>query len=227
MFAARRSCSRLCVALTMARSRAFPSATVGYPTAGANTPAQQLSRIRSLCRIAHVNGNDRRLAHFELKTALLQFTLEHFCVAQSSFTSFRLLANPAAQRRLQAAAVAGGCEVETEGRRADTKSSAHASRQTYRHRADGLAERSHLDVHAPVALLVVTVRAAAPSTRGSVRVIHHHDALYFRPGRKVPAAARCRRPSKIRHRNNQLLPGKLAFSCRMRSQSFTSLCLKP
>src|SRR5580704_3949577 len=37
--AARNNCSRLCVALTMARSRALPSATVGNPTAGAKTPA--------------------------------------------------------------------------------------------------------------------------------------------------------------------------------------------
>jgi len=31
--------SRLCAALIIARSRAFPSATVGNPTAGAKTPA--------------------------------------------------------------------------------------------------------------------------------------------------------------------------------------------
>jgi len=35
------SCSRLCVALTMARNLALPSATVGYPTAGAYTPASK------------------------------------------------------------------------------------------------------------------------------------------------------------------------------------------
>src|SRR5580704_7465822 len=37
--AARNSSSRLCVALTIARNLALPSATVGNPTAGANTPA--------------------------------------------------------------------------------------------------------------------------------------------------------------------------------------------
>ncbi len=39
--AAFKSCSRLCVALTIARNRALSSATVGYPTAGAYTPASK------------------------------------------------------------------------------------------------------------------------------------------------------------------------------------------
>src|SRR5260370_3430750 len=40
-------CSLLCAALTIARSRAFPSATVGYATAGANTPASNNFRENS------------------------------------------------------------------------------------------------------------------------------------------------------------------------------------
>src|SRR5579859_1962157 len=40
-------CSRLCAALTIARSRALPSATVGWATAGANTPASNNFRENS------------------------------------------------------------------------------------------------------------------------------------------------------------------------------------
>src|SRR5260370_24911041 len=38
---------------------------------------REFERLRC---IPHVNWNNRRLAHFELKTALLQFALEHFRV---------------------------------------------------------------------------------------------------------------------------------------------------
>jgi len=78
--------------------------------------ARKFERFRG---VADVNRNDGRFTDFELEAALFQLAFEEFCVGpqflDELFSVRRIEQREAAW---QAAAVAGGCEVENKNGRA-------------------------------------------------------------------------------------------------------------
>ena len=143
-----------------------------------------LREFEGLRRISHMDRNNGRLAYFELKTALLQFALEQFRVGPEfpyQFFPFRRIEQR--ERRLAGRRRGRGVRSRKEKwPRAEIQKIDQVPRaaNVSAHRADRFTQRTHLDVHAAVALVMVhgPAPAAAQHPR-SMRVVHHHDAAIF------------------------------------------------
>src|SRR5712664_248610 len=125
---------------------------------------REFERLR---RVAHVNRNDRRLARFELKPALLQFALEHFRVGPQflhQLFAFRRIE----QRERRLASRRRSRRVRSRKKkwpRPQIQKIDQVARAANvpAHRAYRLAQCPHLDVHAPVALVMVYRSTASAS----------------------------------------------------------------
>src|SRR5712672_618915 len=93
--AAFKSCSRLCVALTMARNLAFCHRRVPDRRRVHPCLEKLLRKLKRLRRISNMDWNNRGLASLKLKSALLQLALEKFRVRP------QLLDQPLPFRRIQ------------------------------------------------------------------------------------------------------------------------------
>src|SRR6266481_2283753 len=126
--------------------------------------------------ITHVNWDNRRLAHLELKPALLQFALEHFRVGP------QFLHQLFASRRIEQRERRLACRRRSRRMRSRKKEWPRPQVQKIdqvartanvsAHCADCLAQRSHLDVHAPVALMMVHASAAAAAQHAQIGRAH-------------------------------------------------------
>src|SRR6266566_846637 len=143
-----------------------------------------LRKLERLYGIAHVNRNNRRLTHLELEPALLQLALEKFRIGpeflHQFFTLWRIQQR---ERRLARRRCSRWMRSRKEKRpSSQIQEIDQIPRATHvaSHRADRLAHRPHLDVHAPVTSEVVDGAASPASQHArSVRVVHHHDAVVF------------------------------------------------
>src|SRR4029077_9941763 len=143
-----------------------------------------IRKLERLRRIPDMNRNDRSLADLELKSPLLQLALEEFRVRP------QFLHQPLALRRIQQGKRRlASRRSRRRGRRRKQKRTRPqgegndqipGAANVPAHRANRLAQRAHLDVHAPVTIQMINRPApAAPQHPRRMRVIHHHDAVVF------------------------------------------------
>src|SRR5438046_4126135 len=99
----------------MARSRAFPSDTVGYPTAGAKTPASNSLFENSNAFAASPTwiGTIGVSLPLNWNPRFFNSRLKNFVLAQSFFRSFSPSGEESSVKAAwHAPTVAGGCELE-------------------------------------------------------------------------------------------------------------------
>src|SRR6266478_8152083 len=130
------------------------------------------SSVKKLCRkferlrrIPNVNRNDRCLADLELKSSLFQLALEELCI-RPQFLHQPLAFGRIQQRKRRLASRCRGRRVRSrkqEGPRPRIQIINQIARTANvpAHRANRLAQRAHLDVHAPVTIQMVNRPAPA------------------------------------------------------------------
>src|SRR2546426_10238351 len=134
--------------------------------------------------VAHVNGNDGRLAPFEAEALLLEQPPEIFRVGPE-FLDELFAIRRIEQRKGR---LAGGRdrrrmswgEKERPSAQVQIVNQIARAADVSSHGADGLAERADLNVYAAVAAgMVHRAAPTAPENAGGMGVVHHHDAIVF------------------------------------------------